>query len=61
MQSIYGILHSIKWIKFHGHLEYFQKPPLGGRPNTKPRDHGTPNITISHEYSHTQFEYENIM
>ena len=28
---------------FHGHLEYPQKPPLGGRPNTKPGDHGTPN------------------
>jgi hypothetical protein len=27
---------------FHGHLDYFQKPPLGGRPNTKPGDHGTP-------------------
>jgi hypothetical protein len=27
----------------HGHLNYFHKPPLGGRPNTKPRDHGTPN------------------
>ena len=22
---------------------YVQKPPLGGRPNTKPGDHGTPN------------------
>ena len=20
---------------FHDHLDYFQKPPLGGRPNTK--------------------------
>ena len=28
---------------FHGHLDYFQKPPLGSRPNTKPEDHGTPN------------------
>jgi hypothetical protein len=28
---------------FHGHLDYFQKPPLGGRPNTKPGDHGPPN------------------
>jgi hypothetical protein len=28
---------------FHGHLDYFQKPPLGGRPNTKPGDHGTMN------------------
>ena len=27
---------------FHGHLDCFQKPPLGGRPNTKPLgDHGT--------------------
>ena len=29
---------------FHGHLDYFQKPPLGRGPNTKPLgDHGTPN------------------
>jgi hypothetical protein len=28
--------NAIKWIKFHGHLDYSQKPPLGGRPNTKP-------------------------
>ena len=28
---------------FHGHLDYFQKPPLGGRSNTKPGDHGTLN------------------
>jgi hypothetical protein len=28
---------------FHGHLDYFRQPPLGGRPNTKPGDHGTPN------------------
>ena len=28
----------------HGHLDYTQKPPLGGRPNTKPPgDHGTLN------------------
>ena len=26
-----------------GHLDYFQKPPLGGKHGTKPRDHGTPN------------------
>jgi hypothetical protein len=25
------------------HLDYFQKPSLGGRPNTKPGDYGTPN------------------
>ena len=28
---------------FHGPLDYFQKPPLRGRLNTKPREHGTPN------------------
>ena len=22
----------IEWIVFHGHLDYFQKPPLEGRP-----------------------------
>ena len=31
-------------IMFCGHLNYFQNPPLGGRPNTKLRDHGTPNV-----------------
>ena len=38
----HGFLHGIKWIMFHGHLDYFQKAPIGGRPNTKPRDRGTP-------------------
>ena len=28
---------------FHGHLDYFQKPPLGGWPNIEPGDHGTSN------------------
>jgi hypothetical protein len=32
-----------EWIMFHGHLDCFSKPPLGGRPYTKPGDHGTPN------------------
>ena len=44
MQSLHGLLHGIEWIMFHGHLDYFLKPPLRGRPNTKPRDCGTPNI-----------------
>ena len=29
------ILYGIEWITFHGHLDYFQKPSLGRRPNTK--------------------------
>jgi hypothetical protein len=33
----------IEWIIIYGHLNYFQKPPLGGRPNTKLGHHGTPN------------------
>ena len=28
MSSVHGVLHDIKWIMFHGHLGYFQKPPL---------------------------------
>ena len=33
----------MKWIMSHGHLDYFQKQPFGGRPNTKLLgDHGTP-------------------
>ena len=35
MLSLRGFLHGIKWIMLHGHLDYFQKPSLGGRPNTK--------------------------
>ena len=27
----------------YGHLDYFQRPPLRGRPNTTPGDHGTLN------------------
>ena len=38
-----GCLHGTEWITFQGHLNYFRKPPLGGRPNTKPEDHGTQN------------------
>jgi hypothetical protein len=26
---------------FLGHLDYFQKPPLGGRLHTKPQNHKT--------------------
>ena len=32
-----------RMVVFHGHLDYFQIQPLGGRPNTKPRYHGTLN------------------
>jgi hypothetical protein len=35
--DIKSTLDDIKWIMSHGHLHYFQKPPLGGRPNTKTR------------------------
>jgi hypothetical protein len=38
-----SFLHGIEWIMFHDHLVYFQKPPLGDKPNTKPGDHGSPN------------------
>jgi hypothetical protein len=43
MQSLHEFLHHIKWIMFHGRLDYFRKPRHGGRPRTKPGDHGTPN------------------
>jgi hypothetical protein len=42
-KSLHGFLHGIEWIMFHGHLDCFQKPLLGGEPNTKPGDHGNPN------------------
>jgi hypothetical protein len=38
-----GFLHGIQWIMFHCHLDYFQKSPLGGRPNTKLGGCGTLN------------------
>ena len=44
VSSLHGILYGIEWIMFHGHLDYFKKPPLGGRPNTKPEEHGTLNV-----------------
>ena len=40
MWGLHGFLRGIERIVFHGHLDYFLKPPLGGRPNTKPGDHG---------------------
>jgi hypothetical protein len=43
MESLHGFLHGIQWIVFHGHSDHSQKPLLGGRANTKPGDHGTPN------------------
>ena len=43
MEGLHAFLHGIQWIMFYGHLDYFQKPPLGGRSNTKPGDHGPPN------------------
>ena len=43
MQNLHGYLHGIKWIMFHGHLDYYQKPPLGGRSNIKMEDHGVLN------------------
>ena len=33
-----------KWIAFQDHLDYTQNPTLVSKPNTKPRNHGTPNI-----------------
>ena len=47
---------------FHGHLDYFQKPSLGGRPSTKLGDHGTPNahnrwfIALYHVWGSTWIE-----
>ena len=41
MWSLHGFLYGMKWIMFHDHLDYFQKPP--NKPHTKPGDHDTPN------------------
>ena len=37
-KSLQGFLHDIEWSMFRGHLDYFQKPPLGGRPNPQNQD-----------------------
>ena len=42
-EVLHGFLHGIEWIMFHGHLDCFQKSPLGGKSNTKLGDHGTLN------------------
>ena len=42
----------IKWIMFHGHLDYFRKSLLGGRSNTKLGDHDIPN---AHNYWYILF------
>jgi hypothetical protein len=44
-KSLHGFLHGIIWTTFHGHLDYFPKPLLRGRSNTKPEDHSTPNAS----------------
>ena len=43
VKSLHGFLHGIKWFVVHGHLDYFQNPPLGIKPTTKLGDHGTSN------------------
>jgi hypothetical protein len=40
-KNLHGFLHGIEWTMFHGHLDYSQRLPLGGR--SKLGDHGTPN------------------
>ena len=41
-KSLHEFLHDLKRIRFHGHLDYYQKPPLGCRPNIKLGDHPRP-------------------
>ena len=45
MSSLNAFLCGTEWIVFHGHLDYFQKPPFGGRHDTKLEDHGTMNVS----------------
>ena len=55
MQRQIGFLHGIKWIIFHGHLDYFQKPPLEGRPNNKTNRPWHPKISQPLIYVHLSF------
>ena len=42
MECLHGFLRGIEWIMFHGDLDCFREPLLGGRPNAKPvGDRGT--------------------
>ena len=34
---------ALNGIMLHGHMDYVQNPPLGGRPTTEPGDHDTHN------------------
>ena len=44
-KGLHGFLHGIERILFHGRLDFFLKIlPLGGRPRTKPGNHGTLNV-----------------
>ena len=56
MWSAHGFLHDIKRSMFLGHLDYFQKPPLECRPNTKPVDHDTLNTLFYHVSGPTWIE-----
>ena len=53
-KSLYGFLHGITWNMFHGDLDYFQKLPLGGRPNSKAGENGSPN---AHDPSFILFDH----
>jgi hypothetical protein len=63
MWSLHGFLHGIKWIMFHGHLDFLLKSLLGGRSNTNPEDRGTPNahnrwfILFYHVWGHARIEF----
>ena len=43
MWILCGVLCGIDWIMFHGYVDCFEKPLLGGRFNAKPGDHDTRN------------------
>ena len=45
-KSLHGFVHGIERVMFHGHLDYFLKSPLGGRPDTKLGDHGIRTLVI---------------
>lgn len=42
MKMLYGFLHGINWMIFHGLLDFVTSPPKRVRSNTKPIEHGTP-------------------
>jgi hypothetical protein len=41
VNNLYGVLHVMQWIMFHGVPDFASSPPQQSGSNTKPGDHDT--------------------